>query len=497
MVSTLSAAMAVQDPPRRIGAAALSHLLDGWAETGGPYYESIAERLRDLIALGELPAGTRLPSERELSRRLALSRTTVVAAYDRLRDEGHLRSRRGSGTWVPGAPPDSASHIDLSEGTARLQPFLATGAQARTVDLATAALPGTPEVTDAALSPDRETLARLVAGDGYQPLGLDELREAIAVWHTERGLPTTRAQILVTTGAQQALDLAFRSLLQPGDGVVVEDPTFRGAILSLHTHGADVIGVPSGPDGIDLEALEGVLATRRVSLIYVIATAHNPTGSVLSTPSRRRLVNAARRAGVPILEDAAIAELIHEPPAPRPLAAFADDGQDAPVLTVSSLSKSLWGGLRVGWLRGPEPLIAHVGHVKGAADIGSAMPSQLIALTLLERYDDIVTRRRSLLRDRLDRLERLVGEALPDWSWTSPKAGSSLWVQLPGGEASRFAEVARRAGVRVIPGPIFSPDEGQDDRLRLPFVARGGELSAGVSRLAHAWQWFTVRADAH
>lgn len=497
MVPTLTAAMAVQDPPRRIGAAALSRLLDGWAETDGPYYESLAARLRDLLELGELPAGARLPSERELSRRLALSRTTVVAAYDRLREEGRLRSRRGSGTWVPGSRPGPASHVDLSEGVARLQPFLATGAPARTVDLATAALPGTPEVTEAAMTLDRETLARCVAGDGYQPLGLDELRTAIAAWHTERGLPTTREQILVTTGAQQALDLVFRALLQPGDAVIVEDPTFRGAILSLHRHGAELLGVPSGPEGIDVAQVEHLLATRRVRLVYVVATGHNPTGSVLSTPARRRLVNASRRAGVPVLEDAAIAELIHEPPAPRPLAAHADEGQEELALTVSSLSKSLWGGLRVGWLRGPEPTIAHVGQLKGTTDIGSAMPSQLIALSLLQRYDDIITRRRGLLRDRLNRLESLIGEALPDWSWDSPTAGSSLWVQLPGAEASRFAEIARRAGVRVIPGPVFSPDEGQEDRLRLPFVARGGELSAGVTRLARAWQWFTTRAESH
>jgi len=492
--------MPTRDPPRRIGAAQLSHLLDGWAETERPYYHSLATCLRDLIELGELPAGAYLPSERELSQRLALSRTTVVAAYDQLRAEGRLESRRGSGTWVPGTADRPATPtIDVSDGAARLQPFLGGDTSARTVDLASAALPGVPEVTDAAAGLDRDALARHVAWDGYEPAGLGELRAALARRHTEQGLPTAPEQILVTTGAQQALDLAFRALAAPGETALVEDPTFRGALHALHTQGVGAVGVPSGAAGIDVEAAARAMTREGVRLLYVIASAHNPTGAVLAAPARRRLVTAAARAGVPIVEDAAIADLVHEPPPPRPLAAFADAGVDptrAPVLTVGSLSKSLWGGLRVGWVRGPEPVVARLAYAKGSADIGSALPSQLIALSVLEQFEEVLERRRDQLRHRLDRLEELIAEALPDWSWQRPQGGSSLWVQLPGEGASRFTEVARRAGVRVVPGPIFSPSGGQDDHLRLPFVARGGELAVGVSRLARAWEWWTGHRTA-
>ena len=273
-----------------IGAVALADLLGRWPAADGPLYRLLATRIARLADTGELPAGLRLPPERDLAAALSVSRNTVAAAYQVLRDEGMAESRQGAGTRiVPHRTTPAAVH--------RANGFFA-GLLENSVldaDLTLAAVDCAPQVA-AALADPAAVLGgteSVTATSGYFPLGLPALRAAIASHLTERlGLPADPAEVIVTTGGQQAMDLLIRCEVLPGQPVVVEDPTFPGALDALYRAGARVIGIPAGT-GLDPDRLEHVVRTHRPAMVYLIPTHHNPTGLVMPAGHRRRVARLA------------------------------------------------------------------------------------------------------------------------------------------------------------------------------------------------------------
>src|SRR4051794_18708635 len=232
-----------------IGPSRLVRLLGDWQTGDAALHEELAIQLRRLIKSGVLPSGTKLPAERALGLALNLSRNTVSKSLDLLRGEGVLSSRQGDGTYVTFSRRPSASH-----GDDRLRSFVGGGDLDR-IDLRSAALPGLSMVADEINLLDGARMRTLIASHGYQPSGLPELRVAVAEYYSGLGLPTEPENILVTSGAQQALRLAASSLVTPNSTVVIEEPSFRGAIESLKALGVRIVGVPSGPDGIDVDQL--------------------------------------------------------------------------------------------------------------------------------------------------------------------------------------------------------------------------------------------------
>ncbi len=293
---------------------------------------------------------------------------------------------------------------------------------------------------------------------------------------------------MVTHGAQQAIGLAGALFLERGDTVVVEDPTYLGSIDIFAGLGARLAAVPVGGDGAWLGALKGLVARTAPRLIYLMPTFHNPTGAVMPEACRRALARFAREARVPILEDNTLADLSLSGKPPAPIAAF---DAAAPVLTVGSLSKLFWGGLRIGWIRGSEELLARITRLKIMADLGGSLVGQLGAVRLLAEAERVKQARRREMRERLDRLTRLLARSLPSWTWETPAGGLSLWVKLPQGDANAFAQVALRHGVAVVPGTLASPGGGCADRLRIPFVLEAAAMKEGVERLARAWAAYT------
>ncbi len=461
------------------------NLLGRWTAGDGPVYARLARAIQQCVARGELGPGARLPAERTLARLLSLSRTTVVSAYESLREGGWVERRQGSGTRVCGGGP-RASRRDESAGSFRRHPVyrgLIEGSGG-TIEFLAAHLPAaglTPDVWTF----DRPALESLLAGPGYVPMGLPELRGAIASHLSKGGLPTVAAQVLVTSGAQQAIMLAAGLLLAPGDGVVVENPTYLGAIDILTSRGARLLPVPVGREGARLDRLAEIARRASPRLLYLMPTFQNPTGALMPERERRAAARLARGLSIPILEDNTLADLSLGPAAPPPIAAYAPD---APILTVGSLSKLFWGGLRVGWIRTSEEILARIARLKIIADLGGSVLSQLAAIKLLAKADRVIQARRGQVRDRFERLTGLLGSLLPDWRWVPPAGGLSLWVQLPGGDANEFAQVALRHGVSVVPGPLTSPDGSFADHLRLPFVLGKAEMEEGVARLARAWK---------
>ncbi|WP_286277998.1 PLP-dependent aminotransferase family protein [Naasia aerilata] len=287
-----------------IGSTRLVRLLGDWQTGRLALHEDLAAQLRRLIRSGVLSSGTRLPAERPLGQALNLSRNTVSRALDVLRGEGLLSSRQGDGTYVTFRPMPG-SH----RGDDRLGSFVG-GRDLRRIDLRSAALPGLSMVTDEIARLDGSRMRALVASHGYEPVGLPELRIAVAEYYSNLGLPTEPENILVTSGAQQALRLFAASMVNRDATVVLEEPSFRGAIESLKALGVRIVGVPSGADGIDIDKLASTVARVSPALIVLQSTVHNPTGSVLDGFRRSRVAAIAARHGVPVIDDATLADTI-------------------------------------------------------------------------------------------------------------------------------------------------------------------------------------------
>jgi DNA-binding transcriptional MocR family regulator len=318
----------------------------------------------------------------------------------------------------------------------------------------------------------------------YHPLGLPALRSAIAAEYTKQGLDTRDQHILVTNGAQQAIALCAAVCVQRGDTVLVEDPTYFGALDAGRTAGARLASMPVGADSVSPSAVRERIAATGARLIYVTATFQNPTGGVMSAAVRRDIGQIVASTGVPLIDDRTIADLIIEGMPPGPIAAYAPD---APIFTVGSLSKLVWPGLRVGWIRAAEPAIQRLARVKTAMDLGSPLLTQAIGARVINVIADARRLRQRELRPRRDLLASLLRKRLPDWRFRVPTGGLFLWVRLPNADAREYAQIAFRHGVVTLPGPTMSAADEHAGYLRLPFFAEPATLRLAVDRLAAAW----------
>jgi DNA-binding transcriptional MocR family regulator len=453
----------------------------------GPRYRRLADAIAAAVKRGDLLPGMRLPPERGLAIALAISRTTVVQAYARLREAGWLESRHGSGSWIRRSGkigwPSPQEH-EVSTAFRRNVVFRSLiERSSATISFVSAQLSPLPEVDDALrLVADMGT-ARLGDGAGYFPMGLPALRKAVAGHLGRKGLPTREDQVLITNGAQQAISLVAGLLVGRGETVVTEDPTYIGAIDVFASAGARVLALPGAADAIDLDRLRALLATRP-RLLYLVPTFHNPTGALMCEATRREIARLCQELQIPVVEDnAACGIALGARPCPPPIAAFAPA---APILTIGSLSKLFWTGLRVGFIRGPESWIVRLGRFKALSDLGGPLLSQVVAVTLLEHASVAEQARARELGQNLQMLTDLLGHKLPSWSWSKPDGGLLLWVRLPGGDAEELAQIAQRHGVALVAGSANSPDRRFADHVRLPIVGDAATMSEGIARLARA-----------
>ncbi|MDQ6893602.1 MAG: PLP-dependent aminotransferase family protein [Acidobacteriota bacterium] len=473
------------------GPKAVALLLADWAAGTGSLTARLAAALRKALEREDIPPGSRLPSERALAEALAVSRTTIVAAYELLRQASFVASRQGSGTRVlsrggAGIAVDRRrSAPETIPATSTLVLRTLSEDHSGSISFLAAHLPGAGKILEEAFAKSRRDLSALSDHHGYMPLGLPSLRAALARQLSSRGLPTKGDQILVTNGAQQAIALAARLLVSPGDDVILEDPTYPGAIDVFGAARARMVPVPQAGEPGALEAIAAALRSPRAKLLYLLPTFHNPTGAVLPERHRREIAKLAEQAGVPLLEDQTLSDVSLGAAPPPPIAAFFRRGE---ALTVGSLSKLYWGGLRIGWIRGPESLIHRLARRKAMEDLGSSVVSQLVAVRLLDQADAFVKLRREQVQERLDAMTRGLARRLPEWTWKKPAGGLTLWTRLPRGSAAEFAQVAARQGVAVLPGSVCSPSNGFADHLRLAFVPEPAEIREGIERLARAWE---------
>jgi|SRR5579871_1010 len=467
----------------------LAQQLGAWSKGKGPLQQKLAHALVEAIRQGTVNPGVRLPSERNLARVLALSRTTVVAAYDALRERGWLESRPGSGTWVSERSPALAAARGAAQaGVLAASPLLGLLAHQQEEDLIDFAL-GTPmplrelPVELFALPPDE--YAVLVRDRMYYPMGMPALRQALAGYYTKAGVPTRPEQILVTNGAQHAIALCASQYLQRGDAALVEDPAYFGALDAFRAAGARIAALPVEADGVRPAILRDRITATAARLVYLTPTFQNPTGAVMPRSARKEVGRIVMELGVPVIDDNTLADLVLEGEIPAPLAAHAPE---AAVITTGSLSKLMWPGLRIGWVRAPEPVVERLARVKTATDLGSPLLTQAIAVRLLAAIEEARRLRRLQLKPRRDLMATLLSEHLPEWEFRVPAGGLFFWTKLPGGDAREFAQTALRHGVMILPGPTMSAAEQNARFIRLPFLGEPETLRAGVRRLRTAWR---------
>jgi DNA-binding transcriptional MocR family regulator len=457
-------------------------LMHGWWEQEGSLHERLASKLRLLIRGGDLPSLTRLPSERLMAAGLSLSRNTVNLAFEELRSEGVLTSRQGAGTFV-----SIAGRHRIARGDWRLDSLFTIAASAVEaepgIDLRSAALPALDLVKEELSNDVGLSLLRQLPNHGYIPGGLPELRQAVAKYYSGIGLPTQADEILITSGAMQALRIVAAGLLEPKDKVLIEEPTFRGAIEVLRAVDARLVAAPSGPQGVDVGALARLLQRERPSMVVLMASGHNPTGAILDESTRRLIAKMFLQSGAVLVEDGSVSDATIDGDVPAPLAAFG-----CSAVTIGSASKSFWGGLRVGWIRAEPGLIKQLALLKGAQDLGTSLITQELTVRLLLRIDEARSKRKATLARARGVLLEALHTHLPDWTVSLPRGGASAWVTLPEASAGPVCALAARNGVYVMPGSTFSCTNGLERNIRVAFAQSDDLISQGVERLGRAWR---------
>ncbi|MDO3634712.1 MocR-like transcription factor YczR [Mycolicibacterium arseniciresistens] len=473
--------MSIDTMARALDEDLLARDLGNWrtSSRSGPAYQGLADGIRMLLIDGRLPVGARLPSERALADALRVSRTTVTAAYAQLRDDGYLVARRGarSTTALPVAATASTT----------VEAFTTPGIS---VNLANAALaaPATA-VLDAFTTATRQ-ITPYLQDIGIELTGVLPLREAIAERYCARGLPTEPDEIMVTTGTLHAFGLILATYTQPGDRVLVDQPTYHGAIAAITTAGGRPVPVPLTEDGWDLGAMHAAIRQLAPNLAYLVPDNHNPTGLTMPAAHRRELADLIADTRTRTIIDETMTEVWIDEPVPAPVASFLNRRRDL-VMTLGSMSKSFWGGLRIGWIRAERSTLATVAALRPSIDMGTPIFEQLAAAELLRVAEDVLPERRELLRTRRALMLSLLEEHLPDWRPCPGGGGLALWVRLPAPMSSALSAAASRMGLDVPPGPRFGVDGTLERFVRIPYTLPPDQMADAVRLLARAWRSVT------
>lgn len=456
---------------RSISAARLASLAAGFDRE--PAYAGLAESLTLLIGDGRIPVATRLPSERDLSEALGVSRTTVTRAYAVLVEAGFAEARRGAGTFsrVPGGRQRAHDRALMPLGGEDV------------IDLNCAAASAPPGIA-AAYAEAVADLPRHLAGHGYFPAGLPELQEAIAATYVARGLPTRPEQIMVTSGALSASAIVSQALTRRGTRVMVDSPVYPNAVDAIRHAGARLVATPVDPEGWDLDAVAATLRQTAPEVAYLIPDFQNPTGLVMSEAEREEYAGLLRSAGTtPVVDEAHQALELDGGTMPRPFACFAPD-----TITVGSASKSFWGGLRLGWIRVPDARrMAALTDARVRLDLGAPVVEQLALVRLLADPEPVLTAHLDRLREQRAAVVDAMAEHLPEWRHRVPSGGLCLWSRLPSPLATDVVAEAERRGVILAPGPAFAVDGGLDRFVRIPWTRPVDELTEAVRILGESW----------
>ncbi|MCX7711336.1 MAG: PLP-dependent aminotransferase family protein [Clostridia bacterium] len=474
--------------------------------SSSPIYLQITSQIREMILSGTLPEGYKLPPERKLAEVLEVNRSTVLNAYRELKADGFIGAHIGQGTVVLPVVKNNIQSNDhfqeplqwrqlFSQNASRMrEPLLRDLMELASRDDVISFAAG---IADPNLYPLEEIdiiQQELIRGsnkaaflhnptEGYYPL-----RESISQMMRARGVFASPEEILVTSGAQQGLDVIARAFLDPGDIVIVEEPAFFCALQIFRASGARLIGVPMDDAGMRADILESLLTRYKPKLIYTLPTFQNPSGAVMDLERRRQLLDLAWRYQIPILEDDPYGELRYEGNKIPSLKAMDHHGC---VLYLSTFSKIMFPGLRIGWLTASKPVIRQLGMVKQMEDLHAGSLAQCIydeflRKGLLEQHIKKVNKEYLLRRNAMiSAMERFAPDNV---SWNKPLGGFYIWCTVPETMIkSRLLMKAAEKKVAFVPGDAFYIDEQVQNQIRLNFSYHPPELiHEGVRRLMEA-----------
>ena len=458
-----------------------------------PLYQQLEAHIAALIDDGRLTPGAKLPASRELATKLGINRNTVTSAYEALSKKDRVHSHVGQGTFVAERGPKAASTMrwSFSRATQAAREWVRSPAEeARHPDLIDFASL-VPDEELFPVEPFRVVLDEVLVKEGkkllqYGPAaGYPPLRSYIAERLARRGVETTPDNVLVVNGSQQALDLICRTLLDPGDPVVLESPTYTIVLPLLAQYRAEIEEIPMTPRGMDLDILEASVASSRPKFLFTMPTFHNPTGITMDLASRERLVGIANRHGVPIVEDDFDSELRFDGVALPPLKAL--DVQDC-VIHIGTFSKGLFPGLRLGWIVAPPDVVVALSRAKLISDYHTSLLLQAAVLIFCRRghYDAHLERLAGIYLDKSRTLVAALERHFPEGvTWTQPEGGFAFWITLPESEsADAVLPDAINDGVVFTPGAHFFARGGGGRFLRLSISRVPVErIEEGVKRL--------------
>jgi DNA-binding transcriptional MocR family regulator len=471
-----------------------------------PIYKQIRDQIRELILSGVLQPGFQLPPERKLAVKLGVNRSTVLNAYRDLRADALISSHIGQGTTV--VPPLSilpGNHLEnvnqlpwrqfLSGSAIRMQQPLisnilkianrsgiisfAAGFSGHSSDPIDELL----ETQNRLLKDYGSVLLQYSATEGHYPL-----RESLSHLMEERGISVSPQEIMVLSGSQQGIDLAVRILIDPGDIILVEEPSFFGALQVFQSAGARIIGVPVDQDGMRVDLLEPLLERYRPKLIYTIPTFQNPSGAVMALERRKKLLQLAYQYQIPVLEDDPYGELRYEGAHLPPLKALDPYGY---VIYLSTFSKIIFPGLRVGWVCAPEPVIRQYSLAKQMTDLHTNSLAQWIMDDFLRR--GVFARRVAVIKKENHTCRDMMAEALTQYGeksleWYTPEGGLYFWCRLPQQlDLSNLVAKAAENKVVFVPGNIFYHGNSGQNHIRLSFSSTAFEkIKPGIKALNQA-----------
>lgn len=457
-----------------------------------PIYQQIYEELREAILTGTLPEATRLPPERNLALKLQVNRSTVVHAYRELVADGLIEQKVGSGSRVARSaahPPRTADvpwWVTLPPWRIGSFPQVLGELAATFHGERISFVQGVPPVDPSPLPELARSFAR-VAGDPDYVLSYGDseghapLREAIAARMRARGCATVARDVLVLTGSTQGITLVAQSLAEPGDEIIVEQPTYPGALQIFAIAGLRAIPVAVDDEGMRVDHVEAILRTRRPRFIYTMPSLHNPTGATMNVDRRERLVTLAQRARVPIVEDDPYGELAQHPG--PPLVAQSPNG----VIYLSSFSKTIAPSLRLGWITAPRTIFERLLLRKQSYDMATSLYVQAgVHDYLLRGYDAHLPRLRAELAVRRTIARDAIAEHWPKtMRLHGGRGGFYLWATAPRDLRARaLLQAAERSGASFLFGEAFYAASGGDHNFRLAITPVSHEqLIEGIRRI--------------
>ncbi|MCH4009751.1 aminotransferase-like domain-containing protein [Companilactobacillus sp.] len=456
-----------------------------------PVYKQIVEYISQKIGQGEWPIGTRLPSQRAMAEQFEVNRSTITSAIEELTSYSIIAGKHGAGTqvisntWSLMLPVTQDWNRFISNGF-----FEANNRVVQTINNMEFAPDilrlGTGELDHHLFDKKQwkkvlQSVGSKIDSLGYlEPLGLLELRQALSKHLQRQGMDVSPNQILITSGALQALQLISSSLLQQGTTVFTEEQSYLKSLQMFQSTGMYLSGVPMDDEGLQYWKIP--VKKRENSILYTIPTNQNPTGITMSEKRRHDLLDFCDKNGLPVIEDGAYQELIYDQETPMPLQAIDDNGM---VIYLGSASKTLAPGLRLGWLIAPEPIVQRLGDVKMQMDYGASSLSQWALTEFLNSgaYDENLASLKEELKSRRDNALRVLDEHFKDIAtWKKPAGGFYIWLTFNDKiNVEKLFKVAVKKHVLLNPGDIYGFKQNRSLRISFAYLNKTQfELAIGI-----------------